>query len=81
MVNLTQFTDLSIFSPLQLSLLDILEKYGPTERDDLVAMTNSPRTTVHDNLTRLEDKSLVKRFSRPTNSRGRPKVFFKVVEE
>ena len=50
-------------------------------RADLVNQVDHPRTTVYDNLMRLQHHNLVRKFSRPTNSRGRPLVFFKVIEE
>jgi len=81
MVDLTKFENGEIFSPLQNELIKVLEKNGPLTRSELVKMVDSPRTTVYDNLTRLQNYNLIKKFSRPTNSRGRPLVFFKVLEE
>lgn len=80
MVDLSKFEDGMIFSPLQKELLEILEKNGPMTRAELVKNLKSPRTTIYDNLMRLNNYNLIKKFSRPTNSRGRPLVFFKVVE-
>lgn len=70
-----------MFSPLQIELVEALNKKGPMTRSELVASIDKPRTTVYDNLMRLMAHNLVKKYSRPTNSRGRPLVFFKVVEE
>ena len=81
MVNLSKFEDGMMFSPLQKELLNVLEKAGPMTRADLVNQVDHPRTTVYDNLMRLQHHNLVRKFSRPTNSRGRPLVFFKVIEE
>ncbi len=67
-----------IFSPLQKELVDLLEKNGPMTRAELVNNLNSPRTTIYDNLMRLSNYNMIKKFSRPTNSRGRPLVFFKL---
>ena len=69
------------FSPLQRELLRILDEKGPMTRADLVKLVESPRTTVYDNLMRLANHNLVRKFSRPTNFRGRPLVFFKLSEE
>jgi len=80
MVDLTKFEDGMMFSPLQKDLLGILEKNGPMTRADLVRKVNSPRTTVYDNLMRLQNHDLIRKYSRPTNSRGRPLVFFKLSE-
>lgn len=81
MVNLSKFEDSLMFSPLQINLLNTLEKEGPQTRADLVSKIDSPRTTIYDNLTRLQNHNLVRKFSRPTNSRGRPLVFFKLIED
>lgn len=81
MVDLTKYEDGMIFSPLQKELLHVLEKHGPMTRAELVKNVDSPRTTVYDNLMRLNNYNLIKKFSRPTNSRGRPLVFFKLTEE
>ena len=80
MVDLSTFEDGLMFSPLQIKLMNTLEKEGPLTRTDLMNKVDSPRTTIYDNLTRLENHNLVRKFSRPTNSRGRPLVFFKLTE-
>jgi predicted transcriptional regulator len=79
-VNLMKYENGEIFSPLQKELIATLEKNGPMTRADLVNSVDSPRTTVYDNLMRLQNFNLIKKFSRPTNSRGRPLVFFKITE-
>lgn len=78
MVDLTAYENGEIFSPLQHELLKVLEQKGPLTRSELVKKVQSPRTTVYDNLTRLQDKELVRKFSRPQNARGRPLVYFRV---
>ncbi|MHA1721244.1 MAG: helix-turn-helix domain-containing protein [Promethearchaeota archaeon] len=80
MVDLSKFDDGLMFSPLQKDLMEVLEKNGPLTRSDLVKKLSSPRTTIYDNLTRLQNHNLIRKFSRPTNSRGRPLVFFKLVD-
>lgn len=68
-------------SPLQVELLELLEDNGPMTRDVLVKITKRARTTVFDNLKVLISNKLVKRFTRPTDTRGRPVVFFKLIDE
>lgn len=70
-----------ILSPLQKDLIKLLEKNGPSTRADIVRTLKKPRTTVYENLVGLIHQKMVKKYSRPTNSRGRPLVFFKVVED
>jgi predicted transcriptional regulator len=77
---MAKFENGEVFSPLQKELIGVLEKNGPMTRQDLVKSCDSPRTTVYDNLMRLSNFNLIKKFSRPTNSRGRPLVFFKLQE-
>jgi uncharacterized membrane protein len=81
MVDLSKYENGLMFSPLQKELIDVLEKKGPLTRSDLVKSVDSPRTTVYDNLMRLSNQNLIRKFSRPTNSRGRPLVFFKLSDE
>jgi len=81
MIDLSSFPDENMFSPLQKELLILLENKGPMTRADLVKSVDYPRTTVYDNLMRLANHNLVRKFSRPTNIRGRPLVFFKLSEE
>jgi len=70
-----------ILSPLQKDLIKFLEKNGPSTRADIVRGLEKPRTTIYDNLEGLMLNRIVKKYSRPTNSRGRPLVFFRVIEE
>lgn len=81
MQNINEFENGEIFSPLQDDLVKILEKNGPMTRAELVKQISRPRTTIYDNLMGLMAHNVVKKFSRPTNSRGRPLVFFKLIEE
>jgi len=71
----------TIFSPLQIKLMEILEKNGPMTRTDLVKITKTSRSTLYDNLMRLFNLNCVKKFSRPTNSQGRPLIFFKLLAQ
>ena len=64
MVDLSKFEDGLMFSPLQKTLLNVLEKNGPLTRSDLVKQLDSPRTTIYDNLTRLQNHNLIRKFSR-----------------
>ena len=81
MVDLADFEDGMMFSPLQKELMELLEDKGPMTRHDMVKTTGKPRTTIYDNLMRLQKYNLVKKFPRPRNTRGRPSVFFKLVDE
>ncbi|MHA1341242.1 MAG: helix-turn-helix domain-containing protein [Promethearchaeota archaeon] len=69
------------FRPIQEKLIETLKKNGPLNRDQLVSILNIPRTTIYDNISELIRLNIVKKFTRQINSRGRPKVFFKLKEE
>lgn len=67
-----------IFSPIQNNLIKILEKTGPITRRDLVKQLSTPRTTVFDNLIKLQKRKLVEKFTRSDGNRGRPLVLWKL---
>ena len=81
MVDLSKYEDGEMFSPLQKDLVVALQKKGPMTRAEIVREIAKPRTTVYDNLMGLMAHNIVKKYSRPTNSRGRPLVFFRLQEE
>ena len=67
-----------IFSPIQNNLIKVLEKTGAITRRDLVKQLKTPRTTVYDNLIKLQKRKLVEKFTRNDGNRGRPLVLWKL---
>ena len=67
-------------TPIQSNLINKLRNNGPTTRKDLVKILNSPRTTIYDNLLKLQKRKLIEKFTRNNGMRGRPLVFRKVKE-
>lgn len=67
-----------IISPLQYNLIKILKNNGPLTRKELVNQLNTPRTTIYDNLVKLQKENVVKKFSRNNGKRGRPKIYWKI---
>ncbi len=65
-------------SPIQYNLLKTLDMVGPSTRKDLVKQLNTPRTTIYDNLVKLQKRKLIEKFSRIDGKRGRPLVFWKL---
>lgn len=51
---------------------------GPMTRKDLVSQMNTPRTTLYDNLVKLQKRKIVEKFTRNNGKRGRPLVFWKI---
>jgi len=66
------------FSPIQDKILERLEVSGSLTRRDLVRVLNTPRTTIYNNLVKLEKRKLVEKISRSTGNRGRPLIFWKI---
>ena len=63
---------------LQSNIIDILKKTGkPLNRNDLVRLLNTPRTTIYDNIVPLIKDGLIIKFP-VRKSRGRPVVYYKL---
>ncbi len=65
-------------SPIQNNLIKTLKNVGPLTRRDLVKQLQTPRTTIYDNLIKLQERKVVEKFTRNDRKRGRPLVFWKV---
>ncbi len=80
-VMMNGFEKKDFFTPLQNNLIKILEKDGPITRKELVRTLKIPRTTIYDNLLKLQRRKLIEKFSRNNGRRGRPLVFWRIKEE
>lgn len=67
-----------LFSPIQYNLIKTLKNGGPLTRRDLVKELKIPRTTIYDNLVKLQKRRLIEKFSRIDGKRGRPLIFWKI---
>lgn len=65
-------------SPLQHNIIIELYKNGPLTRRDLVKKLNKARTTIFDNLSKLQSNNIVSKFARNNGERGRPQIFWKL---
>ena len=74
------FGSRAFFSPIQNNLIKILSQNGPMTRKDLVNQLHTPRTTIYDNLFKLQKRKKVEKFIRNKGKRGRPLVFWKIKE-
>ena len=72
------FNSETILSPTQNNLIKILQVNGPMTRRDLVYQLKVPRTTIYDNLVKLQKRKVIEKFSRNNGKRGRPLVFWKI---
>lgn len=68
----------NLVSPLQQNLIKILNREGPLTRKELVIQLRTPRTTIYDNLLKLQKRKVVEKFIRNNSTRGRPLVFWKI---
>ena len=59
-------------TPIQYDLLSELSKGISLTRKDLVKKLDTPRTTIYDNLLKLQKRKLIKKFTRNNGMRGRP---------
>jgi len=66
------------YTPLQHHLIKFLHNTGPSTRKDLVKLLNTPRTTIYDNLLKLQKRKIIEKFTRNDGKRGRPLVFWKL---
>ena len=67
-------------TPIQNNLIKLLQQLGPSTRNDLVNQLETPRTTIYDNLLKLQKRRLIEKFTRNNGKRGRPLVFWKLKE-
>lgn len=73
------YTDSNVYlSPIQSNLIKTLKEIGPVTRRKLVKELRTPRTTIYDNLIKLQKRRLIEKFSRNDGKRGRPLVFWKL---
>ena len=65
-------------SPIQHNLVKALDNVGPLTRKELVKHLKTPRTTIYDNLVKLQKRKLIEKYSRNDGKRGRPTVFWRL---
>ena len=80
MANKTEigFESKEYLTPIQYNLIKTLQNGGPYTRKALVKELNTPRTTIYDNLLKLQKRKFIEKFSRNNGMRGRPLVFWKL---
>ncbi len=68
--------ELGYMTPIQATLFKELSKGMSLTRKDFVEKFNRARTTIYDNLQKLEKRKLIRRFVRGNGLRGRPITFW-----
>jgi len=66
-------------SSLQYQITKILENNGPMTRNEIVKDLKSARTTIYDNLIRLERMNILQKFNKRNRMSGRPLVYWRLV--
>lgn len=66
------------FTPLQQEILKIIKEHGSTQRRTFVKLLNTPRTTIYDNLLKLQKRKIIEKFSFNNEQRGRSVVYWKL---
>lgn len=66
-------------TPIQNNLIKTLNEGGPLTRRELVKKLNTPRTTIYDNLLKLQKRKVIEKFTRNNGKRGRPLVVWKLI--
>ena len=64
-------------TPIQYRLIKVLRN-GPASRKTLVNKLNAPRTTIYDNLLKLQKRKLIEKFRYNSGMRGRPFVYWRL---
>ena len=89
-------TKIEILNPLQLRLLEILTNDGSKNREQICEIMgygsityqkgnwkvdyHKKRTTIYDNLEKLEKAGIVERYSKHSDKVGRPPICWKIIE-
>ncbi len=69
-----------VLSPIQYNLIKLLKNGGPLTRKDIVNHLKTPRTTIYDNLNKLQKRRVVEKYSRNNGKRGRPNVYWRLIK-
>lgn len=64
-------------TPIQIRLFEFLQN-GPASRKTLVENLETPRTTIYDNLLKLQKKKLIEKSRDNNGERGRPLVYWQI---
>ena len=66
-------------TPIQNNLIKTLNEVGPLTRRELVKKLHTPRTTIYDNLLKLQKRKVIEKFTRNNGKRGRPLVVWRII--
>ena len=61
-------------------IFDGIKRLGPVTRNELMKELGIPRTTLYDNIVKLMINKQINKFSVSNKKRGRPKVYYKIIQ-
>lgn len=70
-----------MLNTFQTELLEHLQKNKTVTLADFIHVTQKPKSTVHENLSKLIDRKLVTKHNTDRHIRGRPTVYFTLAKE
>jgi predicted transcriptional regulator len=78
-ITIDKFTEdtKEYLTPIQIKLIKILQN-GPASRKTLVKKLETPRTTIYDNLLKLQKRKIVEKSRDNNGERGRPLVYWEL---
>ena len=78
-ITIDNFYDTKAYlTPIQSRLIKFLENNGPSTRKTLVKGLETPRTTIYDNLLKLQKRKIIKKSRDNNGERGRPSVYWEI---
>lgn len=69
--------DTPSLSPLQCVIIDVLKQDSMT-RKEIEKELNTPRTTIYDNLIKLQKHEIIEKSTRNTGQIGQPKIYWSI---
>ncbi len=77
-INKNEFEPKAYLTPIQMKLIETIQRLGPSNRATLVRELKTPRTTIYDNLIKLQKRKIIKKSRDNNGERGRPMVYWKL---
>ena len=79
-ITIDKFAEITkeYLTPTQIRLIEVLKNNGPLTRKTLVKEMNTPRTTIYDNLLKLQKRKIIKKYGANNGVRGRPLVYWQI---
>jgi len=76
-INTNEFKLKEDLTPIQIKLIEFLQN-GPASRKTLVKELETPRTTIYDNLKKLQKRKIIEKSRDNNGERGRPLVYWEL---